>query len=308
MKKSIFFISIVLLLIISCTPQQKYLSIDPTLPVNETYTTVVDEKEEIDLIGIINREGIQTAPFDEWYDKNYNSYQPNSAAVTKGKSKIKNVEVLAFMGTWCGDSKKGVPHFYKVMDEMGFDENNLKMVCVSDKMEKYKQSPNHEEKGMNIHRVPTFVFYKDGKEIGRIVESPVTSFEVDIAQILNDLPTTPNYKIQSKINHDIQEKGIAHLEDNIEDYAKEVARNAVSEYELNTYAYVLFNAEQIEEALLVFKINALAFPDDPYLLNGLAKAYKKSGDPELAIENYNKVLELDPENKRAKEQIAKMKT
>jgi len=49
--------------------------------------------------------------------------------------------------------------------------------------EKTKQGPNGEEKGMGIHRVPTFIFEQGGKEIARIVEDPATDFETDIAQI-----------------------------------------------------------------------------------------------------------------------------
>ena len=56
---------------------------------------------------------------------------------------------------------------------------------VSDLDEDYKQSPNPEAKGLNIHRVPTFIFYKDAKEIGRFVERVRESLEKDMLKIVS---------------------------------------------------------------------------------------------------------------------------
>jgi len=58
---------------------------------------------------------------------------------------------------------------------------------------KVKNSPTGEERGLNIIRVPTMLFYKNGKEVNRIVESPIESLEEDMAQILSGQPYTPNY-------------------------------------------------------------------------------------------------------------------
>jgi hypothetical protein len=40
------------------------------------------------------------------------------------------------------------------------------------------------EDGFDITNVPTFIFYRNGKEINRIVESPVISLEKDMLSIL----------------------------------------------------------------------------------------------------------------------------
>ena len=47
----------------------------------------------------------------------------------------------------------------------------------------YKQSPAHEERGLEIHRVPDLDSIEKGREIGRIVESPVLSLERDLLAI-----------------------------------------------------------------------------------------------------------------------------
>lgn len=290
----------------SCAPQKKYLTTNPTLPINKEIKDIKNEKERVNLIGISNREGLQKAPFNEWYEKYYSEYKPNPKVISKGKSKMKGVEVLAFLGTWCGDSKRGVPRFYKVMDEMGFDEKNLKLVSVSDSKEQYKRSPNGEEKGLNIFRVPTFIFYKEGKEIGRIVETPTTSFEVDIAQIVNGLAPTPNFKTQALIHGNLAAGGFEKIEKNIKNYGKYVSQRTTSPSELNAYGYVLLRSGNVKNAILVFKINALAYPHNPNVFDSLGEAYVIEGSIDLAIENYKKVLELKPEDENAIKELKKL--
>ena len=62
------------------------------------------------------------------------------------------------MGTWCGDSKEWVPSFLKIWDQLGLDRKKLIFTALYDIDERYKQGPNGEEKGKQIHRVPNFIF------------------------------------------------------------------------------------------------------------------------------------------------------
>ena len=52
------------------------------------------------------------------------------------------------------------------------------------------------EEGFNILRVPTFIFYKDGKEIGRFVEHAIdgSTIEDDILKIVSGQPYTHPYQ------------------------------------------------------------------------------------------------------------------
>ena len=159
---------------------------------NQRYT---DHKEKVHLIGKCDRSSLTEAPFQEWYNKYYDAYELDKPLLAKSEGKLEGVTVEIFMATWCGDSKRGVPQFYKVMDHLKVGKEQISLINLYDSKKGYKQGPNHEEKGKLIHRVPTFIFYKAGKEIGRIVETPATSFEMDIAQIAAGLPPSPNYKI-----------------------------------------------------------------------------------------------------------------
>jgi hypothetical protein len=81
----------------------------------------------------------------------------------------------------------------KILEAAGFDTSNLGIVCVSNEFDMYKKSPQGEELGKNIQRVPTLIVYEKNKEIGRIIESPVLSLERDLLSILRKEPYIPNH-------------------------------------------------------------------------------------------------------------------
>jgi len=171
MKRTVIFLS--LFLCFSLSYSQNYNQL------------VVDDKGKEKLLGKINREGLTSNSFKSWFDKNYDNYTPIEKLINTLKHSIKEYKIKLFLGTWCGDSKREVPRFYKVLDAVNFTEEQLEVIAVDRIPEAYKKSPTGEEKGLNIRRVPTFIFYKDGKEVNRIVESPQVSLEDDIKAILD---------------------------------------------------------------------------------------------------------------------------
>ena len=161
---------------------------------SQTYNQlVVDDKGKEKLLGKINREGLTSNSFNNWFSKNYDNYIPNKKFTNTLKDSLNNYTIKLFLGTWCGDSKREVPRFYKVLDVANFPEDQLEVIAVDRTPEAYKKSPTGEEKGLNIHKVPTFIFYKNGKEINRIVESPQATLEQDIKTII-DGKYTPKYE------------------------------------------------------------------------------------------------------------------
>jgi thiol-disulfide isomerase/thioredoxin len=141
------------------------------------------------LIGRISPEAISQKPYGIWFTPNFENYTVDMATISKFKNELKNYQILIFLGTWCGDSKREVPRFLKILDIANFPDKNLKIVALDSRKEHYKKSPTGEEWGLNIQRVPTFIFYKNGKEINRIIETPNTKLEEDILAIL----TTDSY-------------------------------------------------------------------------------------------------------------------
>lgn len=80
-----------------------------------------------------------------------------------------------------------------MLDCCGFPMKNLTMIMVSNKDSLYKKSPQHEETGKNIVRVPTIIVQQKGIEVGRIIEFPKMSLEKDLLSILRKENYQPNY-------------------------------------------------------------------------------------------------------------------
>ncbi|TVZ53011.1 thioredoxin family protein [Dokdonia sp. Hel_I_53] len=133
------------------------------------------------LVGKEDRKALEEAPFNTWYTTNYSNYSVNKTLIPDITNGLNGVTVTTFMGTWCGDSKRETPRMFKILDVANFDNSDLELITV----DRTKQNPTEFTSGQNIKRVPTFIFKRDGKEIGRIVERPIESLEKDMIKILN---------------------------------------------------------------------------------------------------------------------------
>ena len=83
------------------------------------------------------------------------------------KANFEDVEIKLVMGTWCSDSRREVPRFYKILDEIEYPSENVNLISVN----REKVGLADEVDGMEIHFVPTIIFYRNDEEIGRIVEN-----------------------------------------------------------------------------------------------------------------------------------------
>ena len=119
----------------------------------------------------------------------YKEYETDPLMIAKLSLEINKYEIKGFMGTWCGDSKRETPPFYKILEQADFNLKNLELITVN----RSKKTPDNLQEGLNIIRVPTFIFYKDGKEIGRYVERPRESLEKDMLKIVSGEPYKHSY-------------------------------------------------------------------------------------------------------------------
>lgn len=133
------------------------------------------------LVGKQNRSALEQEPFRKWFNRNFEKYKVDTKTIEEIKPLLEGIKIKAFMGTWCGDSKRETPTFYKILDTANFDYSNFELITV----DRSKSTPDALEKDMNIIRVPTFIFYKEGKELGRYVEYPRKSLEKDMLAILS---------------------------------------------------------------------------------------------------------------------------
>ena len=155
------------------------------LLVSQFMTYAQAEKEVIHkpnlLIGLIIKEDLQKQPYADWFETNYNDYKIDTAVVKKIKEHLNGVSIKAFMGTWCEDSRYEIPQFYKVMEAAGFNDSVLELIAV----DRSKKTPDNLHEGLDIIYIPTFIFFKNNKEIGRFVEYPRETLEKDILKIIS---------------------------------------------------------------------------------------------------------------------------
>lgn len=260
------------------------------------------------MLGEITKEGFTSNSFNSWFSPNYEAYEPDAIITKKLQRKLKKYNITIFMGTWCGDSKREVPKFYKVLEAANFPASKLRIIGLNNARSAYKQGPNGEEKGLNIHRVPTFIVYnKKGKEIGRIVEHPVESLEADLLKIVRKKSYKHNYQVVTELNTMLEKKGVSYVFENLEKVASKLQKHSKSLKELNTYGYVLLHAKAYQKAIAVFTINTQLFPENKNGYDSLAEAYFTVEDYTNAQKYYVKVLELDANDTNAKTMLAKMK-
>jgi len=146
---------------------------------------VVDEesKQKI-LIGQVNHEGFIQEPFHSWFEFEYESYQPADSVIQKlQETDYGSIDIHIVMGTWCSDSRRELPRFIKIAEQIGHPPSKMKIIGVNSK----KTVPGIMLDSYNFERVPTFIFYKEGNEIGRIIETPVKSLEEDLLEILTKI-------------------------------------------------------------------------------------------------------------------------
>lgn len=250
---------------------------------------------------------LQTMPYKEWFDKQYNSYTVDSSTVQLLAPRLANKTIEVFLGSWCGDSKRETPRLIKILQAAHFDTSRLKLVFVDNSTKTYKQSPQHEEAGKLIHHVPTIIVYNNNGEMGRIIENPVISLEKDLLAIALHKAYTPNYKDITWWINNVKERTAPITGEKLSTIAATVKPLCGRMSDFNAYGYVLLAQKNYTEAINVFKLNTLLFPSVAGTYDSLGEAYLTTGNNEKAKENYNKVLQLKPGDENATKMLAQLK-
>lgn len=137
----------------------------------------------------ISLEEFESGRNKAWFEPKYTSYAPSEEEVEAFKKAMAghDYQIDVYMGLWCPDSRRETPRLYKLLKMIDFDLENLSVVTVNHS----KQVPNvtpEVAKQLNIRYVPTIIFYENGKEVERFVESPRESLVQDLTNIANGLP------------------------------------------------------------------------------------------------------------------------
>jgi CubicO group peptidase (beta-lactamase class C family) len=85
------------------------------------------------------------------------------------------------------------------------------------------------------------------------------------------------------------------------------AGSHVNEFTLNYLGYQLMQAGKDRDAVAVMERNVQEYPQSANTYDSRGEAYAKVGKKDLAIQNYEKSLQLNPDNKNAVDRLKKLK-
>jgi thiol-disulfide isomerase/thioredoxin len=126
-------------------------------------------------VGWTPRSVLETKTFP-WFDSVYAAYQPKGEIFTKLTPIKDSLSFVVIYGTWCSDSRREIPRFFKVMDSLKIQSRQITLFAI-DRTKIYPPGPPQE---YSIEKVPTFILNYRGVEVGRIVEQPSASLEEDL--------------------------------------------------------------------------------------------------------------------------------
>lgn len=148
----------------------------------QNFKIIPDEKNGEPLIlGYCPASAMNDSVFFNTWTTEYDGYQPDFETLDSLEGKLEDVTIKIVFRSTCSDSREQLPRLFKVLNELNYDVNTITLIGVN----REKQSLSNEAEGLEIELVPTIIFYKDGSEIGRIVETQVESLEKDLLRIIS---------------------------------------------------------------------------------------------------------------------------
>ena len=149
---------------------------------SQDYKIVPDEKNgELLILGYCPASIIIDSLFKDTWTTEYDNYQPDYETLDSLEGKLEDVTIKIVFRSTCSDSREQLPRLFKILNELNYDVNSITLIGVN----REKQGLSNETEGLELELVPTIIFYKDGSEIGRIVETPVESLEKDLFIIIS---------------------------------------------------------------------------------------------------------------------------
>jgi thiol-disulfide isomerase/thioredoxin len=134
------------------------------------------------LKGFITKQELATDTSFTWFAKNQEGYVPEQHALQALRANKDSVNIIAFGGTWCGDTKNILPKFFKLADASGLSQDRIILIGVDHD----KKTIQHLSEAFGITNVPTIIEMKNGKELGRVVEyGHYGMFDKELGEILS---------------------------------------------------------------------------------------------------------------------------
>jgi thiol-disulfide isomerase/thioredoxin len=140
------------------------------------------KNDEPMIVGPCDLNTIDSLGWFKWLADSANTYKMDQEAIKALKKLIPNYKIVAFGGTWCGDTKDLMPRFYAISKALKLTPTQAEVLWV----DRNKKGLNTETDFYEILYVPTFIVMKGPREVGRIVESiSKESLEQELLYIIN---------------------------------------------------------------------------------------------------------------------------
>jgi thiol-disulfide isomerase/thioredoxin len=148
------------------------------------FREVFDPEEKKYLLGFITKKQISEDPDFVWYQQNLKYYKPQKKHIEIIKAKAYDFQLVLFTGTWCHDSQQIIPKYFSLLEASEFPDHRMLIIAV----DRQKNAPANMQRQFNVVNVPTLIIMKDGKEVGRIVESGETGMpDAELVKIIQNL-------------------------------------------------------------------------------------------------------------------------
>jgi thiol-disulfide isomerase/thioredoxin len=153
-----------------------------TKEVVHSYETSYDRGKV--LKGVLTRADIESDTAFKWFDGNMKLGKADAFAVDAFHKHAADIKMVIFGGTWCEDTQNLLPQFYRLADKSGFPDSSITLLGV----DRAKTTVGNLHKAFDIHKVPTFIIMKDGKEMGRVVEyGKYGQIDKELGEIVNGI-------------------------------------------------------------------------------------------------------------------------
>ncbi|MEJ2548780.1 MAG: serine hydrolase, partial [Gemmatimonadota bacterium] len=168
------------------------------------------------------------------------------------------------------------------------------------------------EHGGGINGFSTaFVRYPDQQNMIAVIDNTqgnADGLAAQIARVLYDQPVeAPRMEIAPALLATFEDEGI---EAGLAEYRRLRAESPegydFGENQLNRLGYYFLGEGDTETAIAVFELNVEQYPDAFNTYDSLGEAYRESGQIDLAVENYEKSLEMNPGNDNARSMLREL--
>lgn len=147
----------------------------------QPYETFSERPGEKTVKGHIPRQLLETDTSFKWYSSTYKNYKARPDALENIRKQKDSIELVVFMGTWCEDSHFIVPQLIALLDSAQFPKEKLSLIGT----DRDKKTVGRLSEALHVTLVPSILVFKNGKEMGRIVEyGKYGMFDKELAEIL----------------------------------------------------------------------------------------------------------------------------